>query len=46
MTDVVVDPSVTSGPIVGSTKIYRDCVPFRRVNRSNGDGNRVYLPLA
>ena len=37
MTDVVVDPAVTTGPIAGSTKIYRDGVPFRRVNLSNGE---------
>jgi hypothetical protein len=42
MTDVVVDPSVTTGPISGSRKYYRDLdgvagarVPFRRVNLSN-----------
>jgi hypothetical protein len=37
MTDVVVDPSVTTGPIAGSTKIDRDGVPFRRVNLSDGE---------
>ncbi|HZN79668.1 MAG TPA: phosphomethylpyrimidine synthase ThiC, partial [Mycobacterium sp.] len=41
MTEIVVDPSVTTGPIVGSTKIYRDGVPFRRVSLSNGE----YLDL-
>src|SRR4051812_38240180 len=48
MTDVVVDPSVTTGPISGSRKYYRDLdgvagarVPFRRVNLSNGE----YLDL-
>ena len=42
MTDVVVDPSVTTGPIAGSTKIYRDSVPFRRVNLSNGEHLDLY----
>ena len=42
MTDVVVDPSVTTGPITGSTKIYVDGVPLRRVNLSNGDHLDVY----
>src|SRR4051812_49773696 len=44
MCDVVVDPSVTIGPIAGSRKYYRDLdavagarVPFRRVNLSNGE---------
>src|SRR5262245_39900116 len=39
---VVVDPSVTTGPIVGSTKIYRDGVPFRRVNLTNGEHLDLY----
>jgi phosphomethylpyrimidine synthase len=47
MTDVVVNPSVTTGPITGSTKIYRDPggvarVPFRRVNLSNGEHLDLY----
>ena len=49
MSDVSVDPSVTTGPIVGSTKIYRDLddvpgarVPFRRVNLSNGEHLDLY----
>jgi phosphomethylpyrimidine synthase len=42
MSDVVVDPSVTTGPIAGSTKIYRDGVPFRRVNLSNGEHLDLY----
>ncbi|WP_197503364.1 phosphomethylpyrimidine synthase ThiC, partial [Mycobacterium sp. E740] len=48
MTSSVVNPSVTTGPIAGSTKVYRDLagvpgaqVPFRRVNLSNGE----YLDL-
>jgi hypothetical protein len=41
MTEIVVDPSVTTGPIVGRTKIYVDGVPFRRVTLSNGE----YLDL-
>ena len=42
MSDVVVDPSVTTGPIAGSIKIYRDGVPFRRVNLSNGEHLDLY----
>ena len=52
MTDlsVSVDPlAVTTGPIAGSTKIYRDLdgvpgarVPFRRVNLSNGEHFDLY----
>src|SRR4051794_37011739 len=42
MTEIVVDPSVTTGPIVGSTKIYVDGVPFRRVNLSNGEHLDLY----
>src|SRR3954453_10672914 len=48
MTDVV-DPSVTTGPISGSRKYYRDLdgvaggrVPFRRVNLSNGEHLDLY----
>ena len=46
-------PSVTTGPIAGSTKIYRDVdldvedvppakVPFRRVSLSNGEHLDLY----
>src|SRR5215216_4910367 len=42
MNHVVVDPSVTTGPITGSTKIYVDGVPFRRVNLSNGEHLDLY----
>jgi phosphomethylpyrimidine synthase len=49
MSTVSVDPSVTTGPIAGSTKIYRDLggvpgarVPFRRVNLSNGEHLDLY----
>jgi phosphomethylpyrimidine synthase len=42
MSHVVVDPSVTTGPIAGSAKIYRDGVPFRRVNLSNGEHLDLY----
>jgi len=42
MTDVVVDPSVTTGPIAGSTKTYRDGVSFRRVNLSDGEHLDLY----
>ncbi|RAV18399.1 phosphomethylpyrimidine synthase [Mycolicibacterium sp. GF69] len=49
MTHVTIDPSVTTGPIAGSTKIYRDLdevpgakVPFRRVNLSNGEHLDLY----
>ena len=33
---------VTTGPIAGSSKIYRDGVPFRRVNLSNGEHLDLY----
>ena len=42
MVEIVVDPSVTTGPITGSDKIYRDGVPFRRVNLSNGEHLDLY----
>jgi phosphomethylpyrimidine synthase len=49
MTEIVVDPSVTTGPIVGSRKYYRDLdgvagarVPFRRVSLSNGEHLDLY----
>jgi phosphomethylpyrimidine synthase len=47
MSDVVVDPSVTTGPITGSVKVYRELaggarVPFRRVNLSDGDHLDLY----
>ena len=42
MTEIVVDPSVTTGPIAGSTKIYVDGVPFRRVCLSNGEHLDLY----
>jgi phosphomethylpyrimidine synthase len=49
MTEIVVDPSVTTGPIAGSRKYYRDLdgvagarVPFRRVNLSNGEHLDLY----
>ena len=42
MTEIVVDPSVTTGPIAGSTKIYVDGVPFRRVSLSNGEHLDLY----
>jgi phosphomethylpyrimidine synthase len=42
MSEVVVDPSVTTGPIAGSSKIYVDGVPFRRVNLSNGEHLDLY----
>jgi phosphomethylpyrimidine synthase len=35
-------PSVTTGPIEGSTKIYLEGVPFRRVNLSNGEHFDLY----
>jgi hypothetical protein len=37
-----VDPSITTGPITGSTKFYADGVPFRRVNLSNGGHLDLY----
>jgi phosphomethylpyrimidine synthase len=42
MVKTAINPSVTSGPIAGSTKIYRDGVPFRRVNLSNGEHLDLY----
>src|SRR6201988_3857329 len=49
MTELVVDPSVTTGPIAGSRKYYRDLdgvpgarVPFRRVSLSNGEHLDLY----
>jgi phosphomethylpyrimidine synthase len=48
---VTVEPSVTTGPIAGSSKAYRDVagpgetslrVPFRRVNLSTGDHFDLY----
>jgi len=46
MTDSV-NPSVTTGPITGSVKVYRELaggarVPFRRVNLSDGDHLDLY----
>ena len=35
-------PDVSSGPIAGSTKVYRDGVPFRRVNLTNGEHFDLY----
>ena len=47
MTDLSIDPSVTTGPIWGSTKVYRELadgarVPFRRVSLSNGEHLDLY----
>ncbi|HUO41159.1 MAG TPA: phosphomethylpyrimidine synthase ThiC [Mycobacterium sp.] len=49
MTDVFVKPAVTTGPIEGSTKVYRELagvadarVPFRRVELSNGEHLDLY----
>jgi phosphomethylpyrimidine synthase len=42
LSDVSDSISVTTGPIAGSTKIYREGVPFRRVNLSNGDHLDLY----
>ncbi|WKG04355.1 phosphomethylpyrimidine synthase ThiC [Mycolicibacterium sp. HK-90] len=50
MSNSVVDPSVTTGPITGSTKVYREInrdgatmrVPFRRVNLTNGEHLDLY----
>jgi phosphomethylpyrimidine synthase len=35
-------PSVTTGPITGSTKVHRDGVPFRRVHLTNGEHVDLY----
>src|ERR1700754_314490 len=37
-----VRPDVTTGPITGSTKIYRDGVPFRRVHLTGGEHVDLY----
>jgi phosphomethylpyrimidine synthase len=37
-----VRPSITTGPINGSHKIYRDGVPFRRVEMTNGEHFDLY----
>ncbi|MFN8032924.1 MAG: phosphomethylpyrimidine synthase ThiC [Mycobacterium sp.] len=47
MTDLFVDPTVTTGPIAGSTKVYTDIggglrVPFRRVNTADGEHLDLY----
>jgi phosphomethylpyrimidine synthase len=42
MVEIVVHPTVTTGPIAGSEKIYRDGVPFRRVSLSNGEHLDLY----
>lgn len=50
MSNAVVDPSITTGPITGSTKVYREIehdgtamrVPFRRVNLTNGEHLDLY----
>lgn len=50
MSNSVVDPSVTTGPITGSTKVYRKIdhdgatlrVPFRRVNLTNSEHLDLY----
>ena len=45
----IIDPAVTTGPIAGSSKVYRELdgvpgarVPFRRVNLSTGDHFDLY----
>jgi phosphomethylpyrimidine synthase len=46
LADRSVTPTVTTGPIAGSHKVYRDrdgmCVPFRRVGLSNGEHFDLY----
>ncbi len=42
MTVVPTAPSVTTGPIAGSTKVYRNGVPFRRVHLTNGEHFDLY----
>src|SRR5580693_1859398 len=51
MTDLAVEPTVTTGAIAGSSKVYRTIegpggdnlqVPFRRVNLSNGEHLDLY----
>jgi phosphomethylpyrimidine synthase len=38
----VLNSDISSGPIAGSTKVYRDGVPFRRVNLTNGEHLDLY----
>jgi len=38
----VLHPDVSSGPIAGSTKVYQEGVPFRRVNLTNGEHFDLY----
>jgi phosphomethylpyrimidine synthase len=45
--DPAITPSVTTGPITGSTKVYRELpdggrVPVRRVNLTNGEHLDLY----
>ncbi|GLZ32795.1 phosphomethylpyrimidine synthase [Lentzea sp. NBRC 105346] len=40
--DRSVRPNVTTGPISGSRKVYRDGVPFRRVELTNGEHVDLY----
>ena len=42
MTLSAVSPTVTTGPIQGSTKVYIDGVPFCRVELSNGEHIDLY----
>ena len=42
LSDVSASLSVTTGPIAGSTKVYVDGVPFRRVNLTNGEHLDLY----
>ncbi|MGH3759157.1 phosphomethylpyrimidine synthase ThiC [Actinophytocola sp.] len=40
--DRTVRPSVTTRPVTGSVKVYRDGVPFRRVQLTNGEHVDLY----
>ncbi|HEY7592287.1 MAG TPA: phosphomethylpyrimidine synthase ThiC, partial [Actinophytocola sp.] len=40
--DRSVRPTVTTGPVTGSTKVYRGDVPFRRVHLTNGEHVDLY----
>lgn len=42
MSHVIKAASVTTGPIAGSTKVYRNGVPFRRVHLTNGEHVDLY----
>src|ERR1700748_1527154 len=42
LSDISASIAVTTGPIAGSTKLYLDGVPYRRVNLTNGEHLDLY----